>query len=78
MIYWSAYSRKQYENEDKGEVVAVDPQNSALYAELKVFILPSIPNLLRNMFKFLETGPVESARNNILDCFEAIALAYPK
>lgn len=58
MIYWSAYSRQQYANEGKGEVVQVDTKNAALYAELKQFILPSIPNMLRQMFKFLETGPV--------------------
>lgn len=53
MIYWSAYSRQQYANEGKGEVVEVDTKNAALYAELKQFILPSIPNMLRQMFKFL-------------------------
>lgn len=53
MIYWSAYSRQKYENEAKGEVVAYDSKNVVLYNELKQFILPSVPNLLRQMFKFL-------------------------
>lgn len=77
MIYWSNYSREQYKNKDKGEVVIVDSKNASLYADLKQFILPIIPNLLQKMFKFLETGPAETARDNVLDCFEAIALAYP-
>lgn len=53
MIYWSQYSRDQYANKDKGEVVVVDQKNASLYAELKQFILPTVPNLLRQMFKFL-------------------------
>lgn len=78
MIYWSPYSREQYKNQEKGEVIQLDTRNNQLYGELKMFILPVIPNLLTQMFKFLESGPVQSIRDNVLDCFEAVALAFPK
>jgi hypothetical protein len=78
MIYWSPYSREQYNKANKGEVVVVDQQNAALYAELKDFILPTVPSLLIKMFRFLEAVPAESAQENVLDCLEAIARAFPK
>jgi hypothetical protein len=43
-------------------------KNAALYEELKKFIIPIVPSLITKMYKFLESGPVESARNNTLDC----------
>lgn len=77
MIFWTPYSRKKYENEDVGEVVEYDPNNIQLYEQLKSYILPSVSLLITDLFKCLEKVPAESTRDNILDCLNAIALAFP-
>ena len=47
-----------------------------LYAELRKFIEPSVPELIKDLLKALETCPAEFVRDNIIDGLMAAILAF--
>lgn len=65
MIYWTPYSRKQWEKQDVGESIKWDSNNIPLYNQLKEYLLPIVPNLIQQMLIFLDCGKADSAKTNI-------------
>ena len=78
MIYWTPYSRTQWEKQDIGEGIQWKQEDVPLYNELKNFLLPISSDLIKQLFSFLDSGKAETAKNNIEDCLMAIGLAFPE
>lgn len=78
MIYWSPFSRKQWESEDVGEAFKWKAEDEDLYNQLKEYLVPLTPNLINQMFAFLLKNEADTAIDNIEDCLMAIALAFPQ
>ena len=65
MIYWSQYSRKKWIEEDVGEAFNWKAEDVEIYNQLKEFLIPCVPNLIVQMFSYLESGNSDSASKNI-------------